>query len=64
MRESPLPGFAGEAGLLDGRVVVAIAKCMALCGLGPEGSLTIPPIIPQDKVAAEKDFLGCDFSRS
>src|SRR6266404_6407120 len=36
MRESPLPGFAGEAGLLDGRVVVAIAKCMALCGLRPE----------------------------
>src|SRR6266702_4785488 len=37
MRESPLPAFAGEAGLLDGRVVVAIAKCMALCGLRPEG---------------------------
>src|SRR5712671_7841594 len=36
MRESPLPAFAGEAGLLDGRVVVAIAKCMALCGLRPE----------------------------
>jgi hypothetical protein len=36
MRESPLPGFAGEAGLLDGRVVVAIAKCMAMCGLRPE----------------------------
>ena len=37
MRESPLPAFAGEAGLLDGRVVVAIAKCMALFGLRPEG---------------------------
>lgn len=35
MRESPLPDFAGEAGLVDGRVVVAIAKCMALCGLRP-----------------------------
>src|SRR5436305_3703036 len=35
MRESPLPALAGEAGLLDGRVVVAIAKCMALFGLGP-----------------------------
>src|SRR5712671_5691311 len=39
MRESPLPGFAGEAGLLDGRVVVAIAKCMVLCGLRPEATL-------------------------
>src|ERR1700694_1563272 len=38
MRESPPPAFAGVAGLLDGRVVVAIAKCMALCGLRPEGS--------------------------
>src|SRR5207253_9726237 len=37
IRESPLPAFGGEAGLLDGRVVVAIAKCMALCGLRPEG---------------------------
>jgi hypothetical protein len=38
MRESPLPGFAGEAGLvLDGRVVVAIAKCMAMVELSPEG---------------------------
>src|SRR5690348_1501247 len=37
MRESPLPAFAGVAGLLDGRVVVAIAKCMALFGLRPEG---------------------------
>src|SRR3984893_9788411 len=36
MRESPLPAFAGEAGLLDGRVVVAIAKFMALCRLRPE----------------------------
>src|ERR1700730_4793990 len=36
MRESPLPAFAGEAGLLDCRVVGAIAKCMALCGLRPE----------------------------
>src|SRR5712671_1139333 len=36
MRESPLPAFAGEAGLLDGRVVVAIAKSMALRGLRPE----------------------------
>ena len=36
MRESPLPGFAGEAGLLDGRVVVAIAKGMAMRGLRPE----------------------------
>jgi len=39
MRESPLPAFAGEAGSVDGRVVVAIAKCMALCGLRPEGAL-------------------------
>jgi len=32
MRESPLPVFAGVAGFFDadGRVVVAIAKCMAL----------------------------------
>jgi hypothetical protein len=37
MRESPLPAFAVEAGSVDGRVVVAIAKCMALCGLRPEG---------------------------
>jgi hypothetical protein len=36
MRESPPPAFAGVAGLLVGRVVVAIAKCMALCGLRPE----------------------------
>src|SRR2546423_274042 len=40
MRESPLPGSAGEAGFFgdDGRVVVAIAKCMALCGLRPEAA--------------------------
>ena len=38
IRESPLPDFAGEAGSLDGRVVVAIAKCMALCGLRPVGA--------------------------
>ena len=37
MRESPPPAFAGVAGLLDGLVVVAIAKCMALCGLRPDG---------------------------
>src|SRR6266550_6430526 len=36
MRESPLPDCAGEAGLVDGRVVVAIAKCMALFVLRPE----------------------------
>src|SRR6266550_2177436 len=36
MRESPLPDFAGVAGLVDGRVVVAIAKCMALFVLRPE----------------------------
>src|SRR6266516_2545079 len=38
MRESPLPALAEEAGFfdVDGRVVVAIAKCMALCGLRPE----------------------------
>ena len=38
MRESPLPAWAGEAGAfdVDGRVVVAIAKCMALCGLRPD----------------------------
>jgi hypothetical protein len=36
MRESPLPDWAGGAGLVDGRVVVAIAKCMALCGLRPD----------------------------
>src|SRR5205814_2941489 len=36
MRESPLPDCAGEAGLVDGRVVVAIAKCMASCGLRPD----------------------------
>src|SRR3954465_13579379 len=38
MRESPLPASAGLAGLfdVDGRVVVAIAKCMGLCGLRPE----------------------------
>jgi hypothetical protein len=42
MRESPLPAFAGEAGLLDGRVVVAIAKSMALRGLRPEvGSMDL-----------------------
>jgi hypothetical protein len=39
MRESPPPAFAGEAGLVDGRVVVAIAKCMALCSLRPEAEL-------------------------
>ena len=39
MRESPLPAFAGEAGLLDGRVVVAIAKSMVLRGLRPEVDL-------------------------
>jgi hypothetical protein len=38
MRESPLPGFAGGAGLLVGRVVVAIAKCMLRTGLSPEES--------------------------
>src|SRR6187397_1267614 len=40
MRESPLPDFAGEAGCfeLEGRVVVAIAKSMALFGLGPEAT--------------------------
>jgi hypothetical protein len=44
MRESPLPGFAGEAGLvLDGRVVVAIAKCMAMVELSPEGKLNQAP---------------------
>src|SRR3954462_13852275 len=39
MRESPLPASAGTAGFfdVDGRVVVAIAKGMALCGLGLEG---------------------------
>jgi hypothetical protein len=41
MRESPLPGFAGEAGFVDGRfdgrVVVAIAKCMAMVELSPVG---------------------------
>src|SRR6202158_1514984 len=42
MRESPPPAFAGVAGLLDGRVVVAIAKCMALCGLRPEGRPSSP----------------------
>ena len=38
MRESPLPDLAG-AGFFDadGRVVVAIAKSMGLCGLRPEG---------------------------
>src|SRR5438105_15177545 len=42
MRESPLPDFAGVAGLVDGRVVVAIAKCMALFVLRPEaGSMEL-----------------------
>ena len=36
MRESPLPAFAGFAGLFDGegRVVVAMVKSMALRGEG------------------------------
>jgi hypothetical protein len=54
MRESPLPAFAGEAGLLDGRVVVAIAKSMALCGLRPEGYLR--------KVAASGYLAATSFS--
>jgi len=44
MRESPLPGFAGVAGFFDadGRVVVAIAKSMALCVLRPEARAQPP----------------------
>src|SRR3954463_5183421 len=39
MRESPLPACAGVAGFfdVDGRVVVAIAKSMAMFGFGLEG---------------------------
>src|SRR6266550_6367245 len=51
MRESPLPAFAGGAGLLDGRVVVAIAKCMALCGLRPEvGTMDLTQVVEVDMV--------------
>ena len=54
MRESPLPDSAGVAGFfdVDGRVVVAIAKCMAMCGLRPEGVPGRPGINSAIKEAA------------